>query len=503
MTTPPPTTTTSGQPSEKELADIQGNIIGFKNDHQRLLFVSFADTATAKAFTVDITSQISTGQEVRDANARYSARAARGEDPQTEQDCWVNIAFTADGLQMLQAPGLENFPDDFRQGMATRAAIIGDVDNSAPATWLSPFAPNQPAVHAMITLAADAPTQLETRTANVRALIATHSVTELGFQDGNIRPAPNTGHEHFGFKDGISQPGVAGLTKSSKGGEPIAAGEFLIGYPDQDGHVSGSATPPGPPPQPGEPGYPGPGAPPGPALPDWARNGSFAVYRRLRQDVAGFADFLAQHAADVGLNADQLGAKLVGRWPSGAPLEHVPGEPHTIDPATSDPSAIDKAVVDDNHINNFTYADDSDGATVPRGAHTRKAWPRDSAPGGETETNRHRMLRRGMPYGPEFVPGEPAYGQTVPVNQDRGLIFVCYQSSIARSFEFVQASWANAADFPAPSTGQDPIISQNSDQPGLAIPPNPHLATARWGTTTGGGYFLAPSISGLRELCRS
>lgn len=323
----------------------------------------------------------------------------------------------------------------------------------------------------------------------------------VGYQeDGNVRPAPNTGHEHFGFKDGISQPGIAGFTTASKGGAPIATGEFLIGYPDQDGHVSGSATPAGPPPQSGQAGYPGPGTPGGPAMPEWTRNGSFAVYRRLRQDVAGFRNFVTQSAATIGLSPDQVGAKLVGRWPSGAPLERTAGIAATGDPSVQDPSAADPSVLDDERVNDFDYSSDPDGTATPLAAHIRKAWPRDSAPGGTTETSRHRMLRRGIPYGPDFVAGEPAYGPTVPDTQDRGLLFVCFQSSIARSFEFVQASWANTVDFPKPASGQDPIISQNSSTPGLSIPPNPHVATARWVVTTGGDYFFAPPLSGLRIL---
>lgn len=144
-------------------------------------------------------------------------------------------------------------------------------------------------------------------------------------QEGSTRPGDERGHEHFGFKDGISQPSIAGLTSSSKGGDVIAAGEFLIGYEDQDGNVSGAggSTPPAP----GQPGYdPAVPATPRPPLPPWAHNGAFVVYRRLRQDVQGFQAFLAAGAANAGLTAGQLAAKLVGRWPSGAPLEHVPGE---------------------------------------------------------------------------------------------------------------------------------------------------------------------------------
>lgn len=237
------------------LADIQGNIIGFKNDHQRLLFIGFADTPSAKAFTAAMASEVNSGLEVLCANRRHSERHQLGIDQLTELDSWVNIAFSFTGLEVLGATGLDTFPEDYRSDMDGRATAIGDVDDSAPSAWLPPFAPGAPPVHALVTIAADSVDLLEARTAAVRSVSGAHSVTELSSQEGNVRPAPNTGHEHFGFKDGVSQPGIAGFTTASKGGSPIAAGEFLIGYPDQDGRVSGSATPAGPPPQPGEAGY--------------------------------------------------------------------------------------------------------------------------------------------------------------------------------------------------------------------------------------------------------
>src|SRR6201999_2121529 len=131
-------------------------------------------------------------------------------------------------------------------------------------------------------------------------------------QDGDVRPGDDRGHEHFGFKDGISQPGIAGLTNSSKTGQDeIAAGEFLVGYANQDGQVSGQEIPAQPIPS-GQPGYPG-STPEVAAFPPWTKNGSFVVYRRLFQNVPAFTSFLESQAATLGLSADQLGAKLVGR----------------------------------------------------------------------------------------------------------------------------------------------------------------------------------------------
>lgn len=113
------------------------------------------------------------------------------------------------------------------------------------------------------------------------------------------------------------------------------------------------------------------------------------------------------------------------------------------------------------------------------------------------------MLRRGITYGPEFQQGETPYGETVPVEQDRGLLFISFQSSISRAFEFVQARWMNAPDFQKAGDGQDAISSQNSETRPFLLPSDKHLSFAPWVITTGGAYFFSPSLSGLHALAGS
>ena len=500
--------TASEDVTEVDLDDIQGNVVGFSKDHQRLLFIQFPNAATGRAFAAAMAAEVSSARLVRDFNRLRKDFQSHNADPTTLNVSWSNVGLSFAGLHMLGADGADAFPDEFKAGMAARASSVGDVDTSAPTNWVGAFAPNSGfVVHAVVVVAADSPSLLDERTASVRAIITQAGVTEYSTpQDGQTRPGDFRGHEHFGFKDGISQPSVAGLVSSSKGGEEIAVGEFLIGYEDQDGHVSGQpvpAVPPAaaPPAQP--PGYlpttaPSPTAAP---LPDWCRNGSFLVYRRLRQDVAGFNNFLTTKVPSSAPSADALGAKLVGRWKSGAPLENVPGD-GGVDTTTADPSVANPDVLSDDHINDFGYLEhDADGHLTPRAAHIRKTYPRDSMPPGREESDRHRVLRRGIPYGPEFVPNEPAYGAgAVPDAQDRGLLFLCYQASIARGFEFIQTQWANVPDFPNAGDGEDPIMAQNNAAPPFALNQNTHLTTARWVITTGGEYFFSPSIAGLRHL---
>src|SRR5499427_1692696 len=54
---------------------------------------------------------------------------------------WLGIAFTYEGLRALGVPqaSLDTFPEEFREGMAARAAILNDVGNNAPAHWEYPF----------------------------------------------------------------------------------------------------------------------------------------------------------------------------------------------------------------------------------------------------------------------------------------------------------------------------------------------------------------------------
>jgi Dyp-type peroxidase family len=314
--------------------------------------------------------------------------------------------------------------------------------------------------------------------------------------------ALDRGHEHFGFKDGISQPFIDGLTAAPnrKGSDVIAPGEVLIGYPDVDGNISGKPTPL---PTPGQPGYNPTPPPPPAALPDWADNGTFLVYRRLQQNVGGFQQFLQSQSGPLSLPDEAVGAKLVGRWASGAPLERVPGEHTDRDPAAGDPAATHPELLSPAKINAFTYQQqDADGHLVPRAAHIRKTNPRDENPPDPGVVAHHRILRRGIPYGEDFTAGEPDYPASgpVPAGQDRGLLFICYQASIDDGFEFVQQPWANTATFPQDGDGQDPIISQNSDPRTATIPPHGPVSMPQWVTTTGGDYFFSPSLAALGTL---
>ncbi|KAK7688865.1 hypothetical protein QCA50_007554 [Cerrena zonata] len=180
------------------------------------------------------------------------------------------------------------------------------------------------------------------------------------------------------------------------------------------------------------------------------------VFRYLFQLVPEFNTFLKKNPIqgpppDVG--SELLGARLVGRWKSGAPLDLAP-------------TADDPALGADFQRNNlFRYdcpGDFENQDRCPFAAHVRKTNPRNDLGQLGIPTEPQRIIRRGIPFGPEVSSSEEASGKT---SQDRGLLFRCYQSDIAKGFEFIQRTWANAPDFPPKGikSGFDPIIGQATD----------------------------------------
>ena len=475
-----------------DLSDIQGNILaGFNKDFEAFVAVQFPSATAGRAWLAALTPQIATVAEVSAFNAAFKAVTKRtGSARAALAATWLNVAFTYPGLRALAVTGtdLAKFPAEFRSGMVARASALGDVGKSAPAQWPAPLRQQS---HAVVIIGADASSDLASAISDQKSLAAAHGVKVVWVQKAAVR-ADKPGFEHFGYRDGISQPGIRGYTPVSNPANPnqglpgqdlVWPGEFLLGHTTQAGPGKPIATP-------------GPIAGAGPA---WATNGSFLVFRRLRQDVAGFRAFVKKTAKSAGISEELAGAKCVGRFQSGAPLEKAGN-------VSKDPGIADPSLLTDANINNFEYHADG-GSVVPLAAHIRKANPRDEAsnPGGLAETLTHRIIRRGIPFGASLPlatpPGDPSINPAFP--NDRGLFFLCYQSSIARQFEFMQGHWVNNPNFPTKGAGQDPITSQTT-LPGtftLQGSPAHHVdLMARFVITTGGDYFFQPSVSALGTL---
>lgn len=519
-----------------EVDDIQGNILaGFQKDHQLLVGLRLRDIAAARRWLRRLVPEVATTTEVHHFNQLFQRlKTRRGRDPEGMAATWMNLAVSAGGLEKLTSPGeVAQLPDDaFRLGLLARsAAVLHDPaigEPGGPDTWKVGGPDRVPDV--LLLLASEVRSQLD---AAVDRLLprqddgAAADLPEVIYNEhGDVRP-DLPGHEHFGFKDGISQPGVRGLLSHNPdvvleprhlapsdprsqvdarpGMELIWPGHFVLGYPAQS-RIDGTPLPPPPLPLP------------------WLKNGSLLVFRRLLQDVHGFRTFLRERAADLaarpgfaGLTADHLGALFVGRWPSGAPLVRSPG----ID--------VPRLGADEWAANHFNYVapmppallrpgevhppdrfpaaqPDAAGLLCPFAAHVRKANPRDQDTeiGDAFDTATRRILRRGIPFGPP-LPADAAGPDGVP----RGLLFLCYQASIEQQFEVLMGNWINAPSTPRPG-GHDPILGQAAGGADrfIVLPPLPGQAGAavtvplppRWVTPGGGGYFFAPSLTALNDF---
>jgi len=323
--------------------------------------------------------------------------------------------------------------------------------------------------------------------------------------------------EHFGFADGIAQPLIEGTRDPSKEQERtgrlptmVKAGEFLLGYRNEYGQLSdvptvaverdrgrllpevsqdqlrGLTT-----------SHPG--------ARDLGLNGTYLVFRQLAQDVAGFWRFLDETARALGHSdpawRQYLGAKLVGRWPSGVPLVKAPG---------ADPLADTGELSTDD---DFDYAAvDPQGFACPVGAHIRRANPRDSLFTAHTHpeqaassAQRHLLLRRGRSYGDRLM--NIPVGETLPTDDgvERGLFFICLNADLERQFEFVQQTWINNPVFGGLHGEVDPLIGDpDKGQAHMTIPRDP-LRTrvhdvGRFVAVKGGAYFFLPGRKALQYL---
>jgi Dyp-type peroxidase family len=428
-------------------ADLQGNILhGYPQPHAGYLFVSLADAGAGRKWLGELWTRVT----------RESA------DPR-KLPSTLNVALTYPGLTALRLDelALAGFPEDFRQGMAARWKQVGDTGPNARSEWEDGFGTGE--AHVLVTLYAvdehvrdERLRECEQRVREDRGL---RIVGELQRADG-LEDA----REHFGFADGFSQPAVegsgrpahgAGVQRRFRGWRHLRLGEFVLGHLDEDGVVAGGDA----------------------AL---LRNGTFVVWRKLAQNVPLFRRWLRELAGDDADEQERVAAKVVGRWREGGSLIRSPDVPTRAGRGKG-----------------FTYSRDRDGLRCPIGAHVRRANPRD-AMGWRTErTKRHRIIRRGMPYGswlPEDAPDD---------DTDRGLIFVCLNASISRQFELIQRHWLLDGDAFGLGQDQDLLLAPGNPRGKMTVPGRPPRFLGpqeQLVTTRGGEYLFAPGIAALRAI---
>ena len=439
------------------LSDIQGGIVRSygKVTHGALLLLAVSDLASAKVLTTWLAANVTRGDVVRDSSPDAP---------------YCNVGFTVAGLRAM---GLDEnaqalFPEEFRQGMAARAGLNGDVRNNHPRRWRLPVrlnGLNAPATPQSTTgnaaTGANDPATVELDTVHVvlqlrclagpsvsldlsltdpshslypaaqRFLQANPGVTLLAAQEMLRRPypgKPGLSKEHFGFADGVGQPAVEANAEVDGVVNPANRahlGDVVLGHGNSadlaqdihDPHLPATTK----------------------ARLEWLTNGSFLVVRKYRQFADRLETAVQKTAADMatalgGMPVDYteiVYKKLMGRQRDGSPL------------------------VPSNGINDFNYAADPQGKLCPLHSHARLVHPRDSASGSSRTP---RIMRRGMSYGPEVPKAGALRGGQAAIEADRGIVFMAYNANISEQFEAVQRWLTGGNSTGSTSSESCPIV---------------------------------------------
>ncbi|CUA72642.1 Peroxidase 2 [Rhizoctonia solani] len=460
-------------PNTVDLNNVQGDVIlGFPKKKQEFIFFVIQDPAKFQKALVDL--KVTTTADV--IEARTTIQQKKSQQPGALIPlAFLNIAFSKKGLDALGiTDDLGNQP--FAQGQLDDAKDLGDdgvteTDGFHP-NWETAF---KHRVDGVFVVAGESWASINVKILEV--MLAFTSAFRIVYRlKGSVRPGNQKGHEHFGWEDGISNPAIKGIGEPLPGQRVLPPGVILCGKAKDSV----------------------------PNRPEWALEGSFLAFRQLEQLVPEFDKFLIDNPIVLpGLTREQgselLGARLVGRWKSGAPIE--------LNPTHDDP----ELAKDPQRNNDFVFPQDKgDEGQIkcPYAAHIRKTNPRndldflDKDPENPVHAvEASSIIRAGIPYGPEVTLGEKLEHHT---EFPRGLAFVSYQSSLSKGFQFIQKRWANAPNFPpnkAVEAGFDPIVGQKNGQSRetLGTSSGSQLTLPRdFVVSRGGEYFFSPSVKALK-----
>ena len=439
----------TGDPEADEfLKGLQGNILRSHGRNEAVhLFVSFGAPENKKSLddSIDRTrAWIST--------ISGNITSAYEEEGNTDHSgTFQTFLLSSEGYRYLD----EKRPRDgsFRDGMRDQGGKLNDPN---PSTWENDYRyeDNNKQVHALLIIADNTVANLTARVVEIRQQLDVFGGEILVTEWGHQQLRNGKAIEHFGYRDGVSQPKlIVNSNNSSSSDVKFDQSMPLKRVLEKDRSAKG-------------------------------KFGSYLVYRKLEQDVDSFEKAVQDVATQLDQTTDYVGAQAVGRFKNGTPLALNDGEIPGYDAKGE---------------GKFDYEDDEDGDKCPLHAHIRKTNPRNSL-GFFVDLlareKKRRITRRGITYGDR--PGKV------------GLIFICYQADIKDQFEFMQRRWANSHNFSARGTGLDPVIGQD----GGPHEANDHPEwTTSYGSNgrrrlgfgehirlRGGEYFFAPSIEGLKNL---
>jgi len=378
---------------------------------------------------------------------------------------WLAVGISYAGLKALGVPqnSLQSFPEAFREGMAARAGQLGDDGVNDPENWDRSYGRGE--IHIGLTAFSDSEESRRRILGIAHELLESFTgVSVLAKQDFGAQPGDLNS---LGYKDGIDQPAIegSGVDPLPGQGDPIKAGEFILGYPGESGV-------PLPMPQPDVLG----------------RNGTYVGFRKYQSRVGAFNRFLRTNGSTEE-ERELLAAKLVGRWRSGAPLTLAP--------------EVDNPVLgaDPHRNNDFNYSNDPRGRQAPFGCHIRRMNPRDTNLTRLTDVKLHRLIRRGTTYGPPYDPNALSEeADEVP----RGAYFMFISAKAMATIEFLQQEWINDGNFMGIGGERDPIIGLQEEGAVFTIPKDPVRRRVHgietFNVLRGGEYFFMPSLSALKWL---
>lgn len=492
---------------ENMLANLQGNILkSYGRNLAVYLFLTFKGSAD------DVRQWISTFSE------RYVTSALRQHHETQEYKLnnisghlCANFYLSAKGYKAIGFNDLNGFGEYseedaenktpkvlFKDGMKSQDSIATLHDPNFD-TWEIGYRQESPAkeIHALVLLADDNRERLVDVVMRVRDSmtdLAEVIVEENGYMlraNSDKEDEPGKPIEHFGFRDGISQPLFyqSDVEKEIKQGRekwdpsaPLKLALIKDPFTDEEDCF-----------------------------------GSYLVFRKLEQNVKKFKSLEKQLAVSLGLSdaeSGRAGALIVGRFKNGVPVI-LSGSPD---------------VGESTQLNNFNYNIDDPSLKdihnrthnkCPYHAHIRKTNPRGDTVRGlidEPELN-HRIVRRGITYGARESDdsNQPTLGDEPETGV--GLLFVCFQANIPKQFGFIQSQWVNESMFPAiEGTGENPNRVIGLDPVIGQYPIDSTIGGQKWCPVwgddageqvfdirnvvklIGGEFFFAPSISFLTGL---